>query len=321
MARDHGRILARIWNDPDFCARTPEAQRLYFLLLSQRTINNAGVLPLMIRKWSRGSEHTSEQDIADALAELCEHGFVAVDEDTEEALVRSFIRNDGVLKQPNVLKSALRQAREIESPKLCHVLAEELRRIALDITVAVADEIDPNPCPKGSEKGSENPSEADREPSENEPFANPSATPAGMGMGWGRGSSPSVGGDLGGRAHAREEATPGEEPSGEQTERPAERCRRHRDLIGDPGPCRACGDARRAAEEWDAEQARSEARARSAEARRRAELRAAEIAACHLCDSSGYIGRRVCNHDPDAEDRAARGRAAVEAALNRKRAP
>lgn len=45
--------------------------------------------------------------------------------------------------------------------------------------------------------------------------------------------------------------------------------------------------------------------------------RAAAIAACSLCDSDGYAGTQLCDHDPQAAERAARGRALVQAALSR----
>lgn len=56
----------------------------------------------------------------------------------------------------------------------------------------------------------------------------------------------------------------------------------------------------------------------SSEARHRAEIRAKAIAACDLCDETGYAQGKVCDHDPDATDRAARGVAAARAAMQRK---
>lgn len=47
--------------------------------------------------------------------------------------------------------------------------------------------------------------------------------------------------------------------------------------------------------------------------------RAAAIAACSMCDADGYAGRVLCDHDPEATGRAARGRAAVQAALPKRK--
>ncbi|GAA3962942.1 hypothetical protein [Gordonia caeni] len=57
-------------------------------------------------------------------------------------------------------------------------------------------------------------------------------------------------------------------------------------------------------------------RQRDLEARAAAER--AEIDDCDLCDDRGYWGGRVCTHDPELTDRAARGIAAARAALTRK---
>lgn len=112
-------------------------------------------------------------------------------------------------------------------------------------------------------------------------------------------------GDLGGRAAVPARASA-----------PHPRCPKH---INDPNPppCRACGDARRTAETWQVEQATAERASRSDAARQRAEDRQRAISACSMCDPDGYIGLQLCSHDPAAADRAARGRAAVDAALNR----
>jgi hypothetical protein len=45
--------------------------------------------------------------------------------------------------------------------------------------------------------------------------------------------------------------------------------------------------------------------------------RAAAIARCSLCDERGYAGTQLCDHDPTAPERAARGRALVQAVLSR----
>lgn len=97
---------------------------------------------------------------------------------------------------------------------------------------------------------------------------------------------------------------------------PPPRCPQHENATGDPGPCRACGDARRASEAWDGDADRREAARRSAEAREVADLRARAIAGCDLCDERGYRGRTLCDHDPEALTRGARGSAAVRAELD-----
>ncbi|WP_052684580.1 hypothetical protein [Lentzea aerocolonigenes] len=192
MSREHARILTAIWRDDDFRALSPEAQRLYFLLLSQPTINQAGVLPLTVSRWARGCSATDVADIEAALAELDRARFALVDADTDEVLVRAFMRKDGVAKQPNVLKAAFRFALAVESPRLRAVLADELRRLDHVHADAVADTLDGTSTyhqtePTSSRSNSSAPT-ADERPSEGfaEPF--PEGFPSNAGVG-GKGSS------------------------------------------------------------------------------------------------------------------------------------
>ncbi len=219
MPRDHGRILVTIWSDPEFVALTPNAQRLYMLLVSQRTMNHAGLIPLQVNKWARCSQHTTASDVEDGLQELAVGHFAYFDIDTEEALVRSLIRNDGVLKQRNIFKNAMRCARAIESQYLRDAMALEIRKIdapadraEFDQTVneldvdgvkerfeqAHARAIEPFRNPSGTPREDlPNPSDspADSYPSRTlpEPLANPSGTLGGGGRGRGGGiSTPTV---------------------------------------------------------------------------------------------------------------------------------
>lgn len=155
MAREHARILSRIWSDKDFTARSRDAQRAYMLLLSQRTLNHAGVVPLTLQRWANTSPVTSKNDVLKWLRELEEFRFIAVDLSTDEVLIRSFIRNDGIAKQPNMLKASLRLAREIESPNLRNILAEELEKLARTDATECAEAIRSEPLanPSGNPSG------------------------------------------------------------------------------------------------------------------------------------------------------------------------
>lgn len=128
-SRGYAQIFTRIWSDDDFRTLSAAAQRHYFLLLSQPDINYAGVLPLTERRWARCCEETSRADVETSTAELDERRYVVVDVDTEELLVRSFVRNDELWKQPRMLTAALREALMTTSPLLRRALAEELKRV------------------------------------------------------------------------------------------------------------------------------------------------------------------------------------------------
>ncbi|MBF6459829.1 hypothetical protein IU433_12355 [Nocardia puris] len=324
MARDHGRVLCRIWRDRDFRALPRTAQALYVQLVSQQEINNAGVLPLMLSKWAKGCDELTSDGLVKDLAALIDGRFVVVDSDSEEVLVRSFIRNDGVLKQPNVFKNALRCAEQVESGEIRRVLAAELRRTGRRDAVAVADEIDPsggdsepfeNPSTRVPEPF-ENPSESPSDESAENPRSNPSETlpepiakglrvpepfpePCGVGEGVGEGENSSyVVGHLGGvaRADTRAARARTREATPTPDEPPNPNCPRHPG--GTTDPCGHCADARKRRAAYDAAAAERAALERSEETRRAAEVRRRAITACQLCDDDGYQGTAVCTHQP-----------------------
>lgn len=246
MAREHARILCSIWRPgDDFRELGPDEQRLYFLIISQREINNAGVIPLMVSKWARCSAGTTIDDVEKALVGLEHARYVIVDRDTDEVLVRTFIRGDGIAKVPNVLKSALRLAEQIESQRLRDELAVELLRLghrgARDVAESIAPHVvansSPNPSANPSRNGSSGPGNNRSENSSPEPETNPSPRAAGWGGEGGRGKVLSEGGSGGG---TRERATP---PPAEPNLDPNNpRCAEHAHIPAtERGPgCRAC---------------------------------------------------------------------------------
>lgn len=220
MSRSEARLQFGIWREGLDGAST-NARLLYVVLLTEPTMNHAGVGAMRLSKWSVNAA-LSADDTTAALAELATGQWVVVDRKTEEILVRTMIRNDGVADQPNVLKGAIREALQTESVKLRKVLADELRKlppkrpdgvskagkpVLYPDPHAAADELDP-PGPKPPGKPFPNPSGACAktpepkpfpngsgtlldvpgtlpEPSKSEPFPNPSRTPGGGGGGGG----------------------------------------------------------------------------------------------------------------------------------------
>jgi hypothetical protein len=190
MARSFGRVLASIWDDEDFQAQTPTAQRMYVFLLSQPDLEHSGVIPLRPRRWAQSCTVLTPVLIAADLAGLAASRFIVIDEDTEEVLVRSLIRRDEVWKQPNVFKSACRHAMRVKSAAIREVLRSELDRLDLS---SVKDEVRAyrDEAVQSLAKGSSNPSPTlPPTPPEglSEPQPEPSGRPRGKGEGNGEGS-------------------------------------------------------------------------------------------------------------------------------------
>ena len=152
MARSYAPIFTSIWSDPDFTSRTAEAQRCYLLAVSQSNISYAGVISFTARRWARMAGNTTVADIEKAVQELEEHRFFVVDEDTEEILVRSFVKHNGVLAQPQLKKAMQKAYAEILSVTLRAALLAELptdERTALAQAHPEPDGTLLAPCPAG----------------------------------------------------------------------------------------------------------------------------------------------------------------------------
>lgn len=175
MARAEARLLVSIWDDADFLALSPGAQRLFMFLLSQKDLAHDGVIALRERRWSKAAGGLTVDQIRNDLDELATARFIVVDDDTEELLLRSFIRRDKVYRQPNVFHSAADHLATVTSLRILAAVAAELDRIektgdlpdgskkALAIMRAIADKgcdtPSPNPTPNPTPNPSDNPSD------------------------------------------------------------------------------------------------------------------------------------------------------------------
>jgi hypothetical protein len=132
MSRNYAQFTTAIWRPgDDFGALTRNAQWTYFMLSTQPDISAAGILSLNVRRWSGRSADGSKQDVIDGLQELSANRFVYYDYESEEVLIRGFIKADGGYgnrKRKPVIKRAVE---DVESVALRKVLAEELAKVGL----------------------------------------------------------------------------------------------------------------------------------------------------------------------------------------------
>jgi hypothetical protein len=129
MPRSRAVLWLTINNDQDFRALGVTEQWLYTTLLRRPDLNHAGVLPLNTRQWARCAAGTTVEEVEKALAVLADRRYVIVDWDTDECLIRTLIRNDGVWREPHTMINAARLATQVESPTIRATLAVEIRKV------------------------------------------------------------------------------------------------------------------------------------------------------------------------------------------------
>lgn len=129
LAREYAQLRLDMWGDDDWRMLSRDEQWLYMLLLSSPKTNRAG-----FSVWKPGgianlAGGTSTADVLRIAGQLVEKHFIVVDFDTEELVIRSFIRHDGVLKQPNMMVTMATDWAGAYSQTLRGVVAHELNRL------------------------------------------------------------------------------------------------------------------------------------------------------------------------------------------------
>lgn len=129
MAREHANIRLDMWGDGDWRALSMPAQWLYELLLTHPKTSRAGVSDWRPNRLSRMAAGVTVAQVDQMAGELVRGRFIAIDELTEEVLIRSYVKHDGVMKQPNMAVTMANDWAGISSPRLRAILAFEVQKL------------------------------------------------------------------------------------------------------------------------------------------------------------------------------------------------
>ncbi|WP_217181429.1 hypothetical protein [Streptomyces sp. AC495_CC817] len=128
MGRDRATINIDIWSDADFRDLTAAAQSLYFKITSHPKLDYCGCVEFHPGRLAAMSREMTSGEVMIAAQELSDKWFCVFDQSTDEVLVRSFVRHDGVMKQPRLAVSMTKAYGAIASNKIRAVLVHELQR-------------------------------------------------------------------------------------------------------------------------------------------------------------------------------------------------
>lgn len=104
-------------------------QHLYKLLMTHPTLSYAGVVDWRPARIAAMTADTTAESVRRAAVGLQAKRYVFIDEETEEILVRSFLRHDGLLKQPKLSISMVNAFAAIASKRIREVVTHELQRL------------------------------------------------------------------------------------------------------------------------------------------------------------------------------------------------
>ena len=143
MPRDRANIRTDIWVDGDWRALSFGAQWLYNYVLTHATLNAVGVADWRPARAMGVASGLTRPILREFVRELTDAFFLVLDENTEEVLVRSFFRHDGVLTNPNMLSTVKRDFAAVSSPLLLGVIAHEAIRLRTEYPEGLTKRFNP----------------------------------------------------------------------------------------------------------------------------------------------------------------------------------
>ena len=130
MAREKANVQTSLWGNPEWKGLGVVEQWLYFHLLSHPRLSYAGVADWLPKRVAAASSGLTVDQVEQAGMGLQSARFVFVDESTDEVLVRSFLRHDGLLKQPRLSVSMVNAFAGIASLNIQKIVVHELQKLA-----------------------------------------------------------------------------------------------------------------------------------------------------------------------------------------------
>jgi hypothetical protein len=132
MARDHARVRVSIWDDPDFLALRVAEQHLYLALMSNKGLSRAGVVDYIPSRFEHLAVDLSASRFRASVKVLRATRFLILDESTQELLVRTYVRHDGVLDRLNMGKATGSAFEAVVSDAIRSAIGDELARLMKD---------------------------------------------------------------------------------------------------------------------------------------------------------------------------------------------
>ena len=129
MANDYARVMRSIWGDDDFRDLPHDAQWLYFHLLTSPALNYCGVTDWRPARIASLSRDLTAMAVEAASVDLEGELYTIVDRNTEEVLIRTFIKHDGLMGQENMACAMVKAHSGTASKALRGVIVHELIRL------------------------------------------------------------------------------------------------------------------------------------------------------------------------------------------------
>lgn len=122
-------IGSDLWAEDSIVALTRTQQHAYLLAYTQPDLNRCGVLAYRPRRWARLSTDGDITQLEADFQALHDSRHVVLDDIDEQLFLRTYIRHDGILTQPQVLAALARDWHGLTSRTIRLAVLAELRRL------------------------------------------------------------------------------------------------------------------------------------------------------------------------------------------------
>jgi hypothetical protein len=129
MARHFAKMPTKLPSMEAWQELDPMLQWAYTTVRIQPDMSQAGIIPLRIPRWANASQRVTVQDFTDYLNQLAGAGWLVIDWEHYELLIRDYVLSDGVYKEPNSFTGAATAIYACLSPAIKAILYNELRYI------------------------------------------------------------------------------------------------------------------------------------------------------------------------------------------------
>jgi hypothetical protein len=128
MARDHARVRLSIWDDDDFLALRGAEQHIYLALMSNKGLSRCGVVDYIPTRFEHLASDLTASRFRASVKGLRAARFLILDESTQELLVRTYVRHDGVFDRENMGKAVGSAFEAVVSDAIKAAIGDELAR-------------------------------------------------------------------------------------------------------------------------------------------------------------------------------------------------
>ncbi|AMM44501.1 helix-turn-helix DNA binding domain protein [Arthrobacter phage BarretLemon] len=127
--RTYGKLKLSVQSDPEWRQLSHTAQWLYWALVGNENLTACGAMDWKPKHIAALSPTINLDGVESALEELRAYKYVVLDEETDELLLRSFVRNDDVVHNKNMMVAVIKAWRKLASLHLRGVVVHELLRL------------------------------------------------------------------------------------------------------------------------------------------------------------------------------------------------